>query len=168
MKLEEVFAEFFRLEKGLLNLYFPGLNISKTGYELDFHRFADHLAIIKPDLAIKRIGINHNRETAEIRKDLDEVMVGDLYKQDYNGVIFLPRFKTWISQEAKLQNEIYCLTKLLEKCSPKSGIFAYNASEEIRYREAMERFVKRVEEATDSEVVLVNQSIDTHILIKAT
>lgn len=167
MTLETTFAEFFSLEKGKVNLYFPGLKKTGEGYEVDFHNFADRLEKAKLDLKTRRIGINHNKETADSRKDLDKVLIGNLYDQNYNGIIFLPRFRTWINPRIKLQSDIYCLTKLLERCSTRSGIFVYKANEDIKNKGALDRFMKRVEEATDSSLRIVNEGPNTHCFLKA-
>lgn len=166
MRLEEEFVEFFNLEKGSVNLYFPGLKKTREGYEVDFHSFANRLEKAKPSLEIKRIGINHNKETANFRKDLDEVLIGDLYDKNYNGIIFLPRFRTWSDPKIKLQKDIYCLTKLLERCNTKSGIFVYKTNEDIKDKGYLDRFMKRVEEATDCALILINEGTNTHCFMK--
>lgn len=162
MKLEEIFTGFFNLEKGNFNFYFPGLKKVRDGYELDFHSFANRLQKIKPKLIIKRIGINCNKDTIEARSDLDGGLVGDLYNLTYNGVLFLPRFSTW-DRDWKF-NKVSCLTKLIEKCSKGSGIFAYKVNEEI-HQDRIGEFSDKVRKLI-REFISLNEGNDSHYFIK--
>lgn len=166
MTLESTFAEFFNLEEGSINLYFPGLQKTIVGYEKDFHKFADTLQKVKPELDIKRVGINCNRETIEARTDLDEGLVGDLYDLEYDGILFLPKFTTW-NQELKKVSLVSCLSELIEKFTKGSGIFAYKVNEEID-PDLVGNFCYRVGKAIEGDLVSINDRTDSHYFIKAT
>ncbi|MDP4012390.1 MAG: hypothetical protein Q8R00_02185 [Candidatus Nanoarchaeia archaeon] len=165
MTLANTFAGFFNLGQGIVNLYFPGLKKTRVGYELDFHRFADDLELVRPKLKIKRIGINHNKETVEARTDLDNALTGDLYDLEYDGILFLPRFTTW-DREWKF-NKVRSLSNLVENCTNGNGIFVYRVNEEIHPNRVGE-FADRIRKSIDGDLIAITEGKDSHYFIKAT